>query len=306
VAYFRFENERFESTFDVEGSERSTAQELVRELVEWRLTDYFARASARNSDHEYRLKVIRSGENPILLLPDRAAKPDLPEGWTDVHADGRVLSANFVKIAINVVREPAEERNVLPEILRGWFGADAGKPGTTHQVVLKQSRAGWSLAPAGIVAAGLPTLYKAYVRADIPPLFGLIYSSFYWQQGFIRQGDSTFLLVTLDKSAHEEAFRYQDHFVSPTEFQWQSQNRTTQSSKDGLSICDHVRMGIHVHLFVRSKGKTPDGRGAPFYYLGRVNFKSWHGEKPITVQWELQDSIPPLLWKELNVRGGVA
>jgi hypothetical protein len=60
-------------------------------------------------------------------------------------------------------------------------------------------------------------------------------------------------------------------------------------------------MGISVHLFVRSKGKTPEGRGAPFYYLGRVIFKSWVGEKPITVNWQLLEPIPSILWKELGV-----
>ena len=146
--------------------------------------------------------------------------------------------------------------------------------------------------------------YKAYVRADIPPLFGLKHSEF-WRQGFIRQGNLTFLLVTLDKSAHEDAFKYQDHFISPNEFQWQSQNQTMQKSKAGESIRDHKKLGIDVHLFVRAKGKTPEGRGAPFYYLGRVNFESWEGDKPITVRWVMQSSVPELLWKELGVNAEV-
>ena len=205
------------------------------------------------------------------------------------------------EIAINVVREDAEDKNALPELLLRWFGPDAGKSGTKHQVVLNRSDGGWNLAPLGVDRSILPVLYKAYVRADIPPLFGLVYSGFYWQQGFIRQGQDTFLLVTLDKSAHEQAFQYQDHFITPSEFQWQSQNRTTQSSKDGLSIRDHAQLGISVHLFVRSKGKTPEGRGAPFYYLGRVIFNSWKGDKPITVKWNLEEPIPSLLWGELGV-----
>jgi len=72
------------------------------------------------------LKVIRSGESPILMLPDRAANVNLPEGWTDLIADGKALRANFVKIAINVVREDAEDKNALPELLLRWFGPDAG------------------------------------------------------------------------------------------------------------------------------------------------------------------------------------
>jgi len=47
-------------------------------------------------------------------------------------------------------------------------------------------------------------------------------------QGFVRQGQSIFLFVTLDKTEHVEAFQYKDHFLSPSEFEWQSQNRTNQ------------------------------------------------------------------------------
>jgi hypothetical protein len=89
--------------------------------------------------------------------------------------------------------------------------------------------------------------------------------------------------------------------MSPTEFQWQSQNQTQQKSKAGESIRDHKKLGIDIHLFVRAKGKTPEGRGAPFYYLGRVNFKSWEGDKPITVRWSMQSPVPELLWSELKV-----
>jgi hypothetical protein len=171
-------------------------------------------------------------------------------------------------------------------------------------VALRRDGEGWVLEPVG-VSSGAAVPYKAYVRADIPPLFGLKHSEF-WRQGFIRQGNLTFLLVTLDKSGHEEAFKYQDRFISPNEFQWQSQNQTTQKSKAGESIRDHKQLGIAVHLFVRAKGKTPEGRGAPFYYLGRVNFKSWEGDKPITVRWAMDSSVPELLWKELGVNATVS
>jgi hypothetical protein len=180
-----------------------------------------------------------------------------------------------------------------------WFGPDAGKPGTNHRVVLERRDEDWVMRP---VTAGPNTavLYKAYPRADIPPLFNLRHTEF-WRQGFIRQPGHTFLLVTLDKSSHVAAFQYQDHFTSATEFQWQSQNQTTQASKAGQSIHDHRALGIDVHLFVRAKSKTPSGRGAPFYYLGLLNFKSWNGDKPITVDWTLQNPVPKALWSELNV-----
>jgi superfamily II DNA or RNA helicase/diadenosine tetraphosphate (Ap4A) HIT family hydrolase/HKD family nuclease len=304
VSYFDLHDDQLRFLPSVSEQLIAPAQELIREIVDWRLAEYFSRAGAGTiSGEEYSLKVSRAGEQPMLFLPDRNAHAELPEGWTQVLANGGAFSANFVKVALNVVHASDSEKNVLPELLTDWFGPDAGKPGTKHQVALRREGAEWVLQPVA-VSSGAAVPYKAYVRADIPPLFGLKHSEF-WRQGFIRQGNLTFLLVTLDKSAHEDAFKYQDHFISPNEFQWQSQNQTMQKSKAGESIRDHKKLGIDVHLFVRAKGKTPEGRGAPFYYLGRVNFESWEGDKPITVRWVMQSSVPELLWKELGVNAEV-
>ena len=78
------------------------------------------------------------------------------------------------------------------------------------------------------------------------------------------------------------------NFLSPSEFQWQSQNQTAQSSKHGGSIRDHKKLGIAVHLFVRQRSKTPDGTASPFVYCGPVDFLDWTGNKPTTVNWRLR------------------
>ena len=208
--------------------------------------------------------------------------------------------ANFVKVAINVVRRADSDENVLPEVLRSWFGPDAGKPGTRHYVVLHREGDIWALRPPRTQSkSAVP--YKAYRRSEIAPLFGLPYSERYWGQGFVRQGNQTFLFVTLDKANQTEAFKYKDHFISANRFQWESQNRTTQESDSGRSIQTHKELGITVHLFVRAKPKLMDGRGAPFYYCGPVDFLSWTGDKPITVVWLLAMVVPRALWEELGV-----
>ena len=56
--------------------------------------------------------------------------------------------------------------------------------------------------------------YNAYRRSEIAPLFDLPYSERYWGQGFVRQGNQTFLFVTLDKAENAENFEYRDHFLS--------------------------------------------------------------------------------------------
>jgi hypothetical protein len=85
----------------------------------------------------------------MLFLPDRSAHPSLPEGWVTIRVNGRKLSANFVKVALNVVKEPGSDKNLLPMFLTGWFGPDAGKSGTRHQVLLRREDTVWVLEPVG-------------------------------------------------------------------------------------------------------------------------------------------------------------
>lgn len=297
--YFNFENGMFRSELKIPDSSIAAAQELIREIVDWRLAEYFARPAATNG-RQFALKVSHSDGNPILFLPDRDTNPDVPEGWTEIRIDGEVFRANFVKIALNVVEGASGEGNVLPQILRKWFGEDAGLPGTRHQVILKLEQAGWSMTPLGMNAVSIQP-YRRYKRDAIPNLFGLQYSRMAWGQGFVPQGKHVFLFVTLDKTEHVEAFQYRDHFLSPNEFEWQSQNRTTQKSNHGQLIRDHEQLGVTIHLFVRAKAKTREGKGETFLYCGPVDFVSWLGEKPITVRWRLQSEVPAPLRQELGV-----
>src|SRR4030095_14354393 len=120
------------SRFDVPMPQRESFQELVRELVDWRLAEYLQRQLGAEGN------LLRTGRHaggrPILFLPDRAARPDIPTGKVQVLIDGRQYQAEFARIAVNVVRAPGSPRNELPALLRGWFGPDAGLPGTSFQV----------------------------------------------------------------------------------------------------------------------------------------------------------------------------
>jgi Domain of unknown function (DUF3427) len=273
-------------------------QQLVRELVDWRLAEYLDRTSNIDGD-SYTLKISHSGGQPILFLPPREQNPDLPEGWTDVRVGDATYSANFVKVAVNVICQSGSEKNILSELLRKWFGTDAGAPGTRHRVMLRHTAAEWHLQPLDVPIG--PILWKPYKREEVPGLFGLSYSDAVWRQGFVRQNEHTFLFVTLEKNNQALEYQYKDHFVSPIEFQWQSQNRTTQASNHGRSIRDHKQQEISVHLFVRPQSKVSGGRGAPFIYCGPVEFVSWEGEKPVTVIWKLSASVPQRLQAQLQV-----
>jgi hypothetical protein len=301
VSYFEYAQGILRTTFTVDTGVGPALQELVRELAEWRLTEYLDRAQTQKAGFST-LKVSHASGKPILFLPSEPERSDLPEGWTDVQIEGQTYSANFVKVAINVVRRPGEEDNELAGILRGWFGPDAGAPGTRHTVALELRGADWHLTRVG-QRRGELQLWRAYSREQIPPLFGFEFSTAIWNVGFVKRPGHIFLLATLDKSEHDSQFKYVDHFVSATEFEWQSQNRTTQ--QNGQDIQKHAERGIAVHLFVRDQKKRSSGGSASFTYCGDVDFQKWEGDKPITVRWRLRDAVPGRLWDTLEVpRGG--
>lgn len=170
-----------------------------------------------------------------------------------------------------------------------------GPDGYVTHVTLK------STVPA---TAGSAALWESYSRETIPKLFGHAFNAGIWQQGFIVLDTDVFLLVTLDKSDHQQEHRYDDKFLSADRLRWQSQNRTTQTSKHGRIISGELP-GFDVHLFVR-RAKKVDGKAAPFTYCGDLDFVSWEGAQPITVIWSLRSPVPPQLHEALGIEQGAS
>lgn len=150
--FFSYADGKFATTFAVPTEMRTPLQELTRELVDWRLAQYLSRTQADPppDDGPVRLlcKVSHSGSAPILFLPDRKKHPATPTGWTGVETAEGTFEANFVKDTVNVLRKPGSRENVLSEVLRQWFGPDAGMPGTRQFVAFEQTETGWRMAPA--------------------------------------------------------------------------------------------------------------------------------------------------------------
>jgi len=294
---------RFKQT--IPDSERSAFQGLIRELAEWRLAEYLLRTGEPSSEASFTMKVSHANGRPILFLPDRSRVSGVPDGWQPVSIDGQRYEANFVKVAVNVVRAQGTEENALPAILRGWFGHDAGLPGTNHTVVCERIDGEWNMRPTTRRNADEAELFKRYSREQIPRLFGDEFSEARWNSGFVlitpEAPKHLVLLVTLHKGDMASNFQYGDHFLSPDLFQWQSQNRTKQSGKHGKLIRDHVAQGVQVHLFVRAEKKRAGGVAAPFVYCGPVTFGGWESETPITVQWRLSQPVPDRFRTELLV-----
>ena len=146
VPYFAYDNGRFRLGVSIPPDRREAFRELVREIIDWRLAEYLERTVGA-AENRFVCKVSHANRRPLLFLPDRARHPELPSGWTEVSIDGEMYEANFVKLALNVLRRKGSDANELPGIVRRWFGPNAGLPGTDFQVVLEQDERGYTLAP---------------------------------------------------------------------------------------------------------------------------------------------------------------
>jgi hypothetical protein len=303
TAYFAYDGEVFRSQIECPADATDVLRDLTRELCEWRLGQYLERLQA-DAGHAPRFvgSVSHTGGRPIIFLPDRETNPGIPQGWTTVETAEGPLDLNFVTIAVNVARQPAGDENVLPSVLRNWFGPSAGLPGEgPHKVLFQLEGDHYQLKPVG-AHEDRPVIGTEYSRTDVAPLWGLPFEDAKWRQsGFIWIGDHMFLLVTLEKGGMRAEHRYQDRFLDAEHFQWQSQNRTPQGGKVGKAIRHHRDRGIAVHLFVRRFPKTQRGKAAPFTYCGDLDFQSWKGEKPITICWRLTNPLPEQLLRNFEI-----
>ena len=270
VSYFKFDGETFALTLEI--FEPTTFGALLREIIDWRLAQYLSRGQVTNVI--CRVSRNTSG-HPILFLPTNKSDGSLPEGPLDIDVDGRPMEAVIAKIAVNVVRAPGTSANELPAILRIWFGNDAGLPGRSDRVRFRRNANIIVMEPFGANASSTSGLkpWERYSREAIPPALGLMFNPGVWNVGFVVSPPHVFLLVTLTKDDMNPEHQYSDHFLSELEFNWQSQNRTTQKSKHGQMLHNHRTMGIHVHLFVRPTKKTGQ-KPTPFIYCGEVDFVS--------------------------------
>ena len=131
-------------------------------------------------------------------------------------------------------------------------------------------------------------LGQPFLRESIPALFGEIFNPGKWNVGHVVLNEKNIhvLLVTLNKQGIAEDHRYLDHWIDERTFHWQSQNSSSPANKRGKEIIGHEKLGIAIHLFVRDS-KLANGKGAPFVYYGKVQYKSHTGSNPMSVTFDL-------------------
>ena len=151
---FRIVGDRFELREWVSDQDAGMLSDLLNELIDWRLARYL-QTKRLSAGERALVKVIRnSSGNPILML-GRDGNPDLPQGrGVPVQCDAQWLTFDFMKVAVNVARRSPDGGNELADLLRGWFGPDAGASGTEHRVRLWHGSDGWHAEPVQLVQRG--------------------------------------------------------------------------------------------------------------------------------------------------------
>lgn len=117
---------------------------LTGELVDLRLAQYRARGRQAPERGAFEARLTWNQRDPILKLPAEA-----PRGELDVRLpDGAIWQFRLSKEFCNVARPVGTESNRLGELLRGWFGPSAGRPGTTFSLRFSPAPEGWWVEPA--------------------------------------------------------------------------------------------------------------------------------------------------------------
>lgn len=139
--------------------------------------------------------------------------------------------------------------------------------------------------------------YGCYNRNEILTLFNIPEAmkslTFTQQSGIVPVDDNTELFfVTLNKSEKEfsPTSMYKDYIISEHKFHWQTQNKDTIKGS-GSRYINQKTNGKKFILFVRETKNDGFGNTNPFYCFGYVDYITSTGEKPMSIEWEVEKPI---------------
>jgi hypothetical protein len=146
-------------------------------------------------------------------------------------------------------------------------------------------------------------LHSRYSRDQILAAFGL---STFDKKSSNREGvaenkrlNTELLFIDLIKSEKDfsPSTLYQDYAISETVFHWQTQNATSPEKGKGLSYINHKSTDKIILLFVREQNEDEYKNTMGYVFLGDANMMGHYGSKPMSIKWQLNEPIPPYLWK---------
>ncbi|WP_404306984.1 DEAD/DEAH box helicase family protein [Neorhodopirellula lusitana] len=152
--WFALQDGAFYSTLDCPARLKPVIESLTEELVDWRLAAYTRNRPLKtieDTDVRFEAKVSHSSGRPIIRLPEREKTPGIPIGPQRVQLPGgETWEFKIVKIACNVAKPVGETKNQLGDLMKRWFGPNAGLPGTDFRVEFRKQNGQWSVEPCNV------------------------------------------------------------------------------------------------------------------------------------------------------------
>jgi len=146
-------------------------------------------------------------------------------------------------------------------------------------------------------------IHSRYTREQILSAFG--FNTFNKKSkikegvAFSKEKNTELLFITLDKSTKDfsPTTLYEDFALSDKIFHWQTQNLVSPDKGKGLTYINHLKEEKKILLFVREKSEDEYGNTMASVFLGEGKLIEYNGSKPMSIKWELNEPMPPFLWK---------
>lgn len=148
-------------------------------------------------------------------------------------------------------------------------------------------------------------VHSSYSTAQV--LAGLGYfneeSSPSFREGvkYFQDKDLDIFFITLNKSEKDfsPSTLYDDYAMNERLFHWQTQSRVSKNSSTAQRYIHHKVRNHKIALFVREY-KKENGYIAPFVFLGKADYVSHSGNKPMSFVWRLEEEMPAFLVSKAN------
>lgn len=111
---------------------------------------------------------------------------------------------------------------------------------------------------------------------------------------YIEEKKTDLLFITLNKveKHYSPSTMYKDYAINDKLFHWQTQSTIGPNSDTCKRYINHKSTGNKILLFVRENEKD-NGATSPFVYLGKADYVSHRGSKPVNIVWKLHNELPP-------------
>ena len=152
-------------------------------------------------------------------------------------------------------------------------------------------------------------LHARYSLAELLAAFGVPQPSTSMGAGVkwipAEQADVFWFNLRKTEKHFSPSTMYADRAISPTLFQWESQNSTRPETEVGKRYIHHRDRGSSVHLFFRETAEEDGKLGAPPYmYAGQATYVSHTGDRPMRIIWKLDHELPADIFHTARVATG--